>query len=218
MNFFKFFSSSDKQKSYEKYGEVLKKRVTTKEQRLEAIEALEKVSPVYAIPQLLKRFEMVTDSGLQDNREKERCMDIIVKHKEHAKDFIKEFIRTQRRISWPVKIAEKIFSKDEYIELLLNSLNSDSAIFDEDTLERNAEILLALKDIKDLKIVDKACEFLSNRDEHVRMSALECLEEQATEFDRAKQVIIDLFKTPITDDNSRFLGVVHSIVNKHNWV
>lgn len=218
MSLLKFFSSGDKKKSYDKYGDVLKKKMTTKEQRLEAMEALEKLPPEHSVPQLLKRFEMGVDSGLQDTREKERCLESIAKHKEKAQGFVKEFIQTQHRISWPIKIAEKIFSKEEYLGLLLESLNSDTAIFDEDSLERNVEILLALKDIKDERIVDKAVEFLSSRDENVRMSALECLEEQATEFTRAKSIILDLMKTPPTDDNSRFLGVVQSIVKKHNWV
>lgn len=217
MSLFKLFSS-DKKKSYDRYGDVLKKKMTTKEQRLEAIEALEKISPVEAIPQFLKRFEMVTDSGLQDTKEKERCMDFIVKNKIHASDFVKQAVLNQKRVSWPVKIAEKIFSKEDYIDLLLLSLNSDSAIFDEDTLERNSEILLALKEVKDLKIVNKAVEFLSSRDENVRMSALECLEEQATEFEDAKKIILDLLHMPMTDNNSRFLGVVQTIVKKHKWV
>lgn len=52
--FDKFFSSNPK--SYDKYGDVLKKIMTTKEQRLEAIEALEGISPEYAVPQLLKKI------------------------------------------------------------------------------------------------------------------------------------------------------------------
>ena len=90
-------------------------------------------------------------------------------------------------------------------------------VFDEDALARNEEILLALREIHDERIVKKANEFLSCRDENVRMAALECLENQASKITQAKEIILNLVNTPITDDNSRFIGVVHEITKKHNW-
>ena len=87
-------------------------------------------------------------------------------------------------------------------------------------MERNEEILLALKDVKEANdaIVDKVTEFLSSRDDNVRMAALECLEEQAINSTKAKMIILDLSKAPITDENSRFLGVVNSIIQNHKWI
>jgi hypothetical protein len=212
------FKPSQKPKSYDKYGDVLKKIMTTKDQRLEAIQALEHLAPEHSIPQLLKRFEIVVDSGLIDNREKEMCMKIIVSHAEKAHEYIKQAIIIQKRLAWPIRIAEKIFSQEEYINLLLENLNSDMEVFDEDSLERNAEILLALREIHDEKIVNKAQEFLSCRDETVRMAALECIENQVHFISRAKEIILNLMKTPVTDDNSRFIGVVNEITKKHNWI
>ncbi len=219
MNFLKkFFSSESKFKSYEKSGEVLKNPVTTKEQREEAIDALEKVSPEFAIPQLLKRFEIVVDSGIIDTREKERCMKIIVSHREHAKELIKINLSSKKRISWQMKIAEKIFDENEYKDILIKNLNTDMQVFDEDVLERNTEILLALKELSDEKIVDIAQKFLQSRDEHVRMAALECLEEQASHIQQAKQIILDLLLQTPNDDNSRFLGVATEVAKKHGWI
>jgi hypothetical protein len=207
-----------KLKTYEKYGDVLKKTMTTKDQRLEAIQALENLPAQYAIPQLLKRFDLVVESGLLDTREKEMCMKIILTHGENAKDFVKDALMFKTRLAWPIRMAEKLFSQDEYMTLLLNNLNSNMEVFDEDTLERNAEILLALREIPDLKIVLKAEEFLSCRDENVRMAALECIENQASVIGKAKEIILNLVNTPLTDDNSRFLGVVQEISRRHHWI
>ncbi len=219
MGFFdKFFSVDSKSKSYDKYGDILKKTLTTKDQRLEAIDALEKLPAEKSIPQLLKRFELVVDSGLLDNREKEMCMKIIISHANKAQDFIREAILSKRRLAWPIKIAEKIFPQEQYILLLLDNLNSSMEVFDEDALERNSEILLALREIHDERIVQKANEFLSCRDDSVRMAALECLEEQASAISRAKEIILSLVNTTLNDDNSRFIGVVNEIAKKHNWV
>ncbi len=214
--FNKIFSSEPK--SYDKQGDMLKKIMTTKEQRLEAIDSLEKLPPEKSIPQLLKRFEIVIDSGLLDNREKEMCLKIIVSHGEKAKDHIIKSLASQKRIAWHIKMAEKIFSKSEYVSLLLQNLNGDMEVFDEDALDRNAEILLALREIPDTQIVQAAQKFLSCRDEQVRMAAVECLEEQAHDSLEAKQAIINLVKIPLTDDNSRFIGVANEIAKKHNWL
>lgn len=215
--FSRIFASGNK--SYDKYGDVLKKIVTTKEQRLEAIEALEDLAAEHAVPQLLKRFEISVDSGLQDTKEKEQCMKLIVAHGDKAKSYIEAVLVKERKISWPIKIAEKIYSESEYINLLLDNLSPNIAEFDEATIERNEEILLALKDIKLFsdQIVLKVMEFLSSRDDNLRMAALECLEEQAGGNEKAKEIILNLAKNPMNDDNSRFLGVVHSIIQNHRW-
>ncbi|WGL60415.1 hypothetical protein QEJ31_02195 [Pigmentibacter sp. JX0631] len=215
--FSKLFSSSSK--SYDKYGDVLKKILTTKEQRLEAIEALEGLTAEQAVPQLLKRFEISVDSGLQDTKEKEQCMKLIVAYGDQAKVFIENVLAKERKISWPIKIAEKLYAESEFINLLLSNLSTNIAEFDEATIERNEEILLALKDVKEANdiIVGKVVEFLSSRDDNLRMAALECLEEQARSNRKAKDIILNLAKSPISDDNSRFLGVVNSIIQNHRW-
>ncbi|MGY3805125.1 hypothetical protein ACWNT8_13750 [Pigmentibacter ruber] len=215
--FSKLFSSSNK--SYDKYGDVLKKILTTKEQRLEAIEALEGLTAEQAVPQLLKRFEISVDSGLQDTKEKEQCMKLIVAYGDQSKSFIENVLTKERKISWPIKIAEKIYPETEYINLLLSNLSANIAEFDEATIERNEEILLALKDVKEANdlIVSKVMEFLSSRDDNLRMAALECLEEQARSNKKAKEIILNLAKSPMSDDNSRFLGVVNSIIQNHRW-
>lgn len=214
----KLFSSASKEKNYDKYGDVLKKTMTTKDQRLEAIEALEDLDAAHSIPQLLKRFELVVESGMQDQREKEQCMKIIVSHGDKAKELVREAVKTKRRVAWPIKIAEQIYSRQEYVNLLLESLNLNMAMFDDDVLEHNEEILLALKEARDMRIVERAALFIEGRDENLRMAALECLEEQASEFVEAKDLILGLAKTPHDDSSSRIVGVANAIAKKHNWV
>jgi hypothetical protein len=67
-------------------------------------------------------------------------------------------------------------------------------------------------------IVDKVTQFLSASDDNVRMAALECLEEHALYNATAKKIILDLATEPVTDENSRFIGVVNSIIQNHKWL
>lgn len=218
MGFFdKFFSRGEDKKNYDKYGDVLKNRNTTKDQRQEAIQTLEKIDPQKSIPQLFKRFDMVIDSGLLDHREKDQCMKIIIKHPEIAKEHTLNALRTQKRLAWVIQIAENIFSQDDYILCLLDNLNSHMDVFDEDVRERNIDILLALKDILDPRIVEKTSAFLNLRDDALRIAALECLENQALKSTLAKDLILSCLNTPQTDDNSRFLGMIQDVVRKNGW-
>lgn len=211
----KFWSSSEK--NYDKFGDVLKKVLTTKEQREEAIQSLENLPPEHSVPQLLKRFELIVESGIQDEKEKSYCSALIVKHGEQSKEYVKHYLQTKPRVSWIIKIAEKIFSAEEFLELLLNNLNPDMVEFDDNILERNIEILLALKDISHAKIAEKVSLFLKCKNDEVRLAALECLETQAHDFSEARGIMVDLLKQPLTDDNSRFMGVVKIITQKNNW-
>ena len=214
---FKEYRSDRQKKSAERYGDTLKTVVTTKEQRLEAIEALSDGPAEIVVPQLLKRFEIIVDHGIQDNREKEMVLDIILNFKEESKPFLRKALAEQKRISWPLKIAERLFEKSEYLELLLKNLSTEFVGFDESVQERNIEILLALKELHDVRIAEKASHLLKSRDEHVRIAALECLEAQALEDSSARGVISSLLTESVTDENSRFLGLVKAIVTRHQW-
>ena len=175
------------------------------------------MAPPIAIPQLLKRFEMVVDHGIIDNREKELVMDFLVTHKDVSLNFVVDIVKNSSRIAWPIRVAEKIMEKKAYTGLLLESLKIHMDVFDEKVLERNIEILLALKDVSDERVVEPASVLMGSRDESVRMAALECLEAQALENQKARQHFIQLLEAPLTDDNSRFLGLVRSVVEKHQW-
>ncbi len=215
---FKKFREGSKQKSYEKCGDTLKNQVTTKEQRLEAIDGLSSGPAEQVIPQLLKRFDIVIDHGLQDNREKEMISELILGHKEAAKPFVRNAVKNLKRISWPLKMSEKLFVHEEYVSILLENLVDEFVGFDDSVQERNIEIMLALKEVSHPDIVSKVKNQLKCRDESVRIAAVECLEAQSKHEAEAKSLIMELASHPLTDDNSRFIGLVRSIAQRHQWV
>ena len=212
------YRANQKSKSFEKMGDVLKNLVTTKEQRWEAIEALAGGGDfALAAPQLMKRFELVVEHGIIDKREKDRVMEILLENKEISMPLVCDAVRTQKRIAWPIKLAEKMLGADEYLNLMLESLNSENVLFDETLHERNIEILLALKELSDARIAERTQVFVRSRDEQVRIAALECLEAQAVTHKEARNYLLSLLAEPLTDDNSRFIGLVKTIVTRHKW-
>lgn len=211
------FSIFRKQKDYTDVGNVLKNKITTKDQREEAFSQLENLDPHVAIPQLLKRFTMVLESGLQDTQEKDRCVNYIVKYPDAARPLIVDFIKTYHQISWACRVAEKILEEDEYLDLLLSCLDADSLLFDDDALDKNRELLIVLKDSKSEKISNAVSPFLNHRDETLVIAALECLEEQGKSDENARKLIIDTAQKEMSDDNSRVVGLSKYISEKNGW-
>lgn len=206
------------QKGFDKHGDTLKNQVTTKEMRLEAIEILADGPPEFAIPQLLKRFELSVEHGLQDNKEKERVAEVILGWPEQAKPFVLEILKTKKRIAWPIRLVERLWPEPaEHVGLLLAELRPEEAGFNETQQERNIELLLALKDCSDPRIADSVIPFVSLRDESVRMAALECLEQQAGGSPRLRDFFVGLSRQEPTDENSRLIGLVRGIVERHRW-
>jgi hypothetical protein len=212
------YRAQQKTRSLDKLGDTLKNQVTTKEQRWEAIEALADAGDfALAAPQLMKRFEMVVEHGIIDKREKDRIVEVLLQNAEVSRTLVCDAVRKQKRISWPIKVAEKLLSPELYLELLLESLNTENVLFDETLHERNIELLLALRELSSPRIVEKARVLLRSRDEPVRVAALECLEAQARDHEEARKCLQELLAEPLTDDNSRFIGLVKAIVERHSW-
>ena len=170
-----------------------------------------------AVPHLLKRFELVLDHGLQDSSEKEACMEAILRWGDAALPAVMDAVRNAKRIAWPLKMLERLKSIEDYFNDLIELLGGAFVSFDEAVQERHTEVLLALKEISDERALPKVTEFVKSRDEGVRMAALECLEAIAIHSETAKQLLISMAQNEVSDDNSRFLGQVKSIVNRQGW-
>jgi hypothetical protein len=218
---FGFFGGSKdarRTKMAEKYGNVLKNKVTTKEQRLEAIDALlSEDDAALVIPQLMKRFEIVVDSGIQDKREKEMCAEKIVSFKETAIPFVEQAVKSSPRPSWPLQMAEELLDREAYLVLLLDILKLEISAFDDAARQRNVEVIMALAEHSDVRVVEHVSTFLNERDEDLRMAALQCLERQARELPAARDIICGLLNLEESDDNSRFLGIVRTLIVKNSW-
>lgn len=219
MFFFKNYFRKRKIKKFKKYGDVLKKAFTTKEQRLEAIESLKNGEAELSVPQLLKRFELVIDHGIQDTKEKEMCMQEILSHKEKSITYVTEFIKNQKRISWPLRISEKLLDNDKYLELLLSILEPDLIAFDDAHIERNIAVLNALKDVYNKSVTEKLLPFLKHRNDDIKIAAVEALLSQVlnNKDDYAKKTLTEISKEELNDENSRFLGHVKNLVSQNKW-
>jgi hypothetical protein len=215
---FKQIKKNRQIKSAEKCGQTLCNKVTTKDQRNEAIAHLISLPPDVAIPQLLKRFEMTVDHGIQDSREKEACLEFMVENQKVSKELVINAIEQKKKIAWPIKVAEKILTTEEFKLLLVSTLSTQTALFDDDEIEKNIDLLLALKEHPTELALNKIEKFLTVRNEPLKVAALECLEEHSKRYKPAKEILLSyankIEASALEDGNARLSGLVSQIVSR----
>jgi hypothetical protein len=137
--------------------------------------------PAKAVPALLMRFEYSLEHGINDTREKDVCMEGIVKHGDAALSFVMEHLKGTSRIAWPIKLLKALGgSEQRVIECLLSVLNYSDVSFDQAQTDKNYDILCHLADYKSAGLADRIQHFLKDPDERVRYAAAEVLMEQDT--------------------------------------
>ena len=153
-----------------------------------------------------------------DTKEKEQCLKLVLAQPQIARPVIKDALVSGSRVAWLLKAAEQLYDRQEYVSLLLESLRIDTEGFDEQAQGRNVDILLALRETADERIVARVTSFLQSRNEDIRMAALECLEEQASHSERAKECLLKALQDATDESDHRFLGTLKSIAARHQWI
>lgn len=150
-----------------------------KEDRVGAIEFFKEYQDVTtSVPALLSRFEFSLEHGINDTREKESCLDGILKFGADALPLVKEHIKETNRIAWPIKALTKLGNDEQAVEALKECLNFDDISFDQAKLDKNYDILCYLVDYQLGSFTDKIVAFLEVHDERIRFATVELLLEQ----------------------------------------
>jgi len=148
------------------------------ENRYAAAESLYNNGSNEAIAGLLKRFNFTYENSIKDKAEKEYVSKLILNFGERAIPFIKNYIKNEANISWPLQILDELIPKNEILNFLLSLLNDEDATFKESVLEKRLDLLNYLSEFKDREIVEKVISFLSDEEEEVRFKAIEVLGKQ----------------------------------------
>src|SRR5690606_16271037 len=134
--------------------------------------------PAVAVPPLLSRFEYSLEHGINDTREKEACMEGIIRFGEPALPFVSEHLKKTTRIAWPIKILKALGKESQVIDILKESLNFGDIAFDQAQVDKNYDILCYLAEYQLGDFVDRLTHFLKDPDERVRYATCELLIDQ----------------------------------------
>ncbi|MCX6123367.1 MAG: HEAT repeat domain-containing protein, partial [Proteobacteria bacterium] len=208
MGIFDFFKGSGGDGKISKSAETVKNAKAIRDDRVAAIEYLahDVKDPAKAVPALLMRFEFSLEHGINDSREKDICMEGIVKHGDLALPFVMEHLKNTSRIAWPIKLLKSLGGSEErVIECLISVLNYQDVSFDQAQTDKNYDVLCHLADYKHPGLAEKISHFLKDPDERVRYAAAEVLMEQ--DLAESGSILEPLLADP-NPDNSRIRQTV----------
>ena len=167
-----------------------------------------------AVPALLGRFEYSLEHGINDTREKEACMEGIVRHGDKALPIVKEHLRKTTRIAWPIKILKTLGSDEVVVDCLKSALNYGDVTFDQAQIDKNYDILCWLIEHKMPGEATKLAHFLKDADERVRYACAEVLIEQD---DSEVPELLEPFLSDPSPDNSRIRQAVLQAFVTKKW-
>lgn len=216
-----FFKSlqSMKSKRQDRQVEKSQKYITNpkaiKEDRWGAIDFFSDLDePEIAVPALLSRFEFSLEHGINDSREKEKCLDGIIRHGEKAAPFIATHLQKTNRIAWPIKALDKVASQETLVESLKSCLDLGDIAFDQAKVDKNFDILCYLRDYQLPGFVEPLAGLLKFADERVRFAAAEVLIEQD---DEAVPGLMEPFLSDQSAENTRLRQVALEAFLNRKW-
>jgi hypothetical protein len=199
----------------EKNLRTLKNPKAIKEDRSAAIEYFKsEEDPTLAVPALLQRFEYSLEHGINDAREKEACLEGVVRHGEAAVPRIQEHLQQTSRIAWPIKCLKSLGREELVTNCLKSALNFGDVAFDQAQTDKNYDILCYLVDYQLPGFTQELAHFLKDPDERVRFAATEVLIEQK---DPQIPTLLEPFLADVSVENTRIRQSVMRAFLERKW-
>lgn len=211
----KNYFSGRSERRFEKAALLIKKVVAIKEERMSAIEYLGSIEDSeVAIPALLARFDFSLEHGIQDEREKGKAMEGIVKRGDDAIEIVKQHLLNTNKIAWPVKILSKIADKETVLAVLKQAIEFGDVSFDDNKINKNYDVLCYLRDYNLDGFITKLAPFLEDADERIRFATIEALAEQD---DPSLPDLFEPFVADESSENRRIREVVVQTFLSRGW-
>lgn len=190
----KDFLEKRRKKALARSIKLLKNPKAIKEDRMGAIESFAShKDPDIATKALLSRFDYSLEHGIQDSKEKQKAMEIILSFEDKALPGVLEHLASSSSIAWPVKILSRLSSEKELIHALNASLSFGDIDFSQEVVNKNYDILCHLRnhDLEDKG--EKLFFFLKAHDERLRVATTEAILSQNHEenYKKLEPLLLD---------------------------
>jgi HEAT repeat protein len=192
MGFFDMFSRKGPGAIGKHAARVANKRAQNPD-RWESIQVLGKMGTPEAVQALLTRFEVRVDPSIVDQEEKDAAFNGIISAGETAVDPIRAHLKQTDKVSWPLKMLEKLLSNDEVVAELLSLLEGMTTDYERDP-DKKIQVVAYLEDRQDERIVPAVMRFLEDANETVRFHAVGALfaqEDPSPAFDALMDLVVD---------------------------
>ncbi len=164
-----------------------------------------------AIAGLLKRFTVVAEPSMEDEREKEWVYDAIIDIGRDALPQIKRALRSLESVSWVLRTLKAIVSDEEYKTELLEILEDFDTEYEKNP-DRKLQTVMALAEIEHIDVAKSLLRFLEDVDETVRYQTVVALTKQGMDVAREP-----LLKTMCEDESIRVRNEVVDAFSRLEW-
>lgn len=169
--------------SVERHARRLQDRNTQPEDREKSADWLAKDGSDGALLGLLGRYNLQLEHSIKDQKEKELVFGYLVEHGAKAAKAAREFSKTSVNFQGAVRLVEKLEGTPAALDLLLDLL-AHERVDDEFKPEKKKNLLIALAERRDPRIVAASTPYMEDFDEGVRNAAVEAIAAQDPEQGR----------------------------------
>jgi hypothetical protein len=186
---FQLFGKKSGSSALRKHAERAANKRAQAIDRWEAIQALAAARTAEAVEALLVRFTFYVEPSITDQDEKDAAFAGILSAGEAALGPVTAFLRKAESISWPLKILDQLTTAPVVTGKLLELLSEMDTEYERDP-QRKIQVLSALEERADPRILEAVLRFLEDTNETVRFTAVGALLAQA-EVGQAREPMVD---------------------------
>jgi HEAT repeat protein len=158
-------------KNIARLGRVVGDRMSQTYDRMDAIEALAKLSSKEAVSALLKRFTFYSDPSISDQQEKEAVFHAILDVGENAIEPVVAFCQKAESLTWPLKILGELLEPEGFQEAALDLLEEHDTDYTRN-VDPKTQLLASLEGRKGERVRAIVSRFLDDSSEPVRFQAV----------------------------------------------
>ncbi len=168
---------------------------------------------------LFSRFELQLEHTLKDRGEKELTADLLLEKGAVVVPLASRFAAASPQFQHAVRIVESLAGASAATDLLLELLQKET-VENEFKTEKKRNLLIALAERKDPRILAAAARFLPDHDEGVRASAIEALAAQDGGEEGAEDGARPLLLAALCnqrEESTRIRGRIADVFSKRAW-
>jgi hypothetical protein len=210
MGFLDFFSGGS---PLQRNARKVVNRDAQAEDREAALHALAAEGSREALEGICARFSMQLEHGMKDRKEKDLAFDLLCAKGADGSDVAKRYARSASTFAWPLRVVEAIEGAAAATSVLLELLARES-VDNELKPEKKLNLLIALAERRDARIVDAAAPYLADFNEGVRNAAMEAI--GAQDGDAGRAPLCTALVNP-GEESTRIRGRLAEIFAARDW-
>lgn len=166
-----------------------------------------------ALLALCKRFDLQLEHQIKDRTEKEQVIELLVEHGTSGAAAARAHAQRSPTYQHPIGVVTRVEGSTAATSLLLEMLAKES-VEDEFKPDKKRNIIMALAERRDPRIVAAAAPFLADFDEGVRHAAIEAIAAQGSEDGRDPLWLA--LKSP-REESTRIRGRIAELFQQLHW-